>query len=76
MGLTDNFLSRRAFLRRGTLTAAAVGVAGTALPGLSGLLATGASEAPAVEPAAGEVGADAVAGSMTGIALTTADVEA
>ena len=59
MGLTESFLSRRAFLRKGTVAAAAVGVAGTVLPGLSGLLASGASEAPAVEPAASEVEGDA-----------------
>lgn len=44
-------LSRRSFLRTGTIAAAAVGVAGS-VPGLSGLLAGSASEAPAVESAA------------------------
>ncbi len=44
-------LSRRSFLRTGTLAAAAVGVAGS-VPGLSGLLAGSASEAPAIESAA------------------------
>jgi hypothetical protein len=52
-------LSRRAFLRRGTVAAAALGVVGT-VPGLSGLFAGSASEAPAVESGAaqaeGEVG--------------------
>ena len=50
-------LSRRAFLRRGTLAAAAVGVVGS-VPGLSGLLAGGAAEAPAVETGASEAEAD------------------
>ena len=52
-------LSRRTFLRRGTVAAAAVGVLGS-VPGLSGLLAGSASEAPTVESgptqAEGEVG--------------------
>ena len=52
-------LSRRTFLRRGTVAAAAIGVVGS-VPGLSGLLAGSASEAPAVESGAaqaeGEVG--------------------
>jgi hypothetical protein len=39
-------LSRRAFLRRGALTAAAVGVAGS-VPGMSGLLVGASSQAPA-----------------------------
>jgi hypothetical protein len=43
-------LSRRSFLRSGTIAAAAVGVVGS-VPGLSGLLAGGAA-APAVESAA------------------------
>jgi hypothetical protein len=50
-------LSRRSFLRGGTLAAAAVGVAST-VPGLSGLLAGGASEAPAVESAATQTETD------------------
>ncbi len=41
-------LSRRAFLRRGTVGAAAAGVLAS-VPGLSGLLSTGSSEVPAVE---------------------------
>jgi TAT (twin-arginine translocation) pathway signal sequence len=41
-------LSRRTFLRGTTLTAAAVGVAGS-VPGLSGLLAGAPSAAPEVE---------------------------
>jgi hypothetical protein len=49
-------ISRRAFLRRSSLTAA-VGAAG-ALPVLSGILSTGASEAPAAETTAGEAGAE------------------
>jgi hypothetical protein len=49
--------SRRAFLRRGTLAAAAVGVIGT-VPGLSGLLVGGAAEAPAAESAATEAEGD------------------
>jgi hypothetical protein len=51
-------LSRRAFLRRGTLTAAAVGVM-SAVPGLPGLLAGGASEAPAVDSGISEAEGDA-----------------
>ena len=46
-------LSRRTFLRRGTVAAAAIGVVGS-IPGLSGLLAGGASEAPAVESGAAQ----------------------
>jgi hypothetical protein len=41
-------LSRRAFLWRTTLTAAAVGVAGS-VPGVSSLIAGGSAEAPALE---------------------------
>ncbi len=41
-------LSRRNFLHRGAFTAAAVAVAGS-VPGLSGLVAGTASEAPAVD---------------------------
>jgi hypothetical protein len=51
-------LSRRAFLLRGTVAAAAVGVAGS-VPGLSGLLAGSASEAPALETGAGEAEVEA-----------------
>ena len=51
-------LSRRAFLLRSTVAAAAVGVAGS-VPGLSGLLAGTASEAPAVETGATEAEAEA-----------------
>jgi hypothetical protein len=51
-------LSRRAFLRRGTLTAAAVGVLGS-VPGLSGLFVSGASEAPALETGASDAETDA-----------------
>jgi hypothetical protein len=54
--------SRRTFIQRGTLTAAAVGVVGS-VPGLSGLLAGGASEAPAAEADVAEL--DAGAGSLT-----------
>ncbi len=46
-------VSRRTFIQRGTLTAAAVGVV-SSVPGLSGLLASGASEAPAAEADATE----------------------
>jgi hypothetical protein len=49
--------SRRTFLRRGTLAAAAVGVVGS-VPGLSGLLLGGAAEAPAAESAATEAEGD------------------
>jgi hypothetical protein len=41
-------LSRRSFLHRGAFTAAAVAVAGS-VPGLSGLVASTAPEAPAVD---------------------------
>lgn len=41
-------VSRRAFLRATTLGAAAVGAAGS-IPGLSGMLAGGTSDAPQVE---------------------------
>jgi hypothetical protein len=50
--------SRRTFLRRGTVTAAAVGVV-TTVPGLSGLLLGAGSDAPAVDAGAGEAEADA-----------------
>jgi hypothetical protein len=50
-------LSRRTFLRRGTITAAAVGLVG-AVPGLPGLLLGAGSEAPAVETGAGEAESD------------------
>jgi hypothetical protein len=56
-------MSRRAFLARSTMATAAVGVVGS-VPGLGGLLAAGASDAPAVEPEATEVSEDA--GSITG----------
>ena len=49
--------SRRTFLRRGTLAAAAVGVVGS-VPGLSGLLVGGSAEAPAAESAATEAESD------------------
>ena len=41
-------LNRRAFLQRSALGAAVIGFAGS-VPGLSGLLAAGESEAPAIE---------------------------
>jgi len=41
--------SRRVFLRRGTATGAFVALIGS-VPGLSGLAATAASDAPAAEP--------------------------
>lgn len=57
-------LSRRAFLRRGTIGAAAVGVLGS-VPGLSGLLTAGSSEVPEVGAgAAAET--EAEAGSLSG----------
>jgi hypothetical protein len=55
-------LSRRAFLRRGTLTAAAVGVVGS-VPGLSGLLSAGSADAPAIENSASQAETDV--GSLT-----------
>jgi hypothetical protein len=51
-------LSRRNFLRRGTFTAAAVAVAGS-VPGLSGLIAGTAAEAPAVETGVANVEGEA-----------------
>ena len=50
-------VTRRAFLRGTTLTAAAVGVAGS-VPGLSGLLAAGSADEPAVEEGAAGAEAD------------------
>jgi hypothetical protein len=51
-------VSRRTFLRRGTVAAAAIGLVGS-VPGLSGLLAGSASEAPAVESGATQAEAEA-----------------
>jgi hypothetical protein len=53
-------VSRRTFLRRGALTAAAVGVVGS-VPGLSGFLVGGAAEAPALETGATEAEGGAMA---------------
>jgi len=50
--------SRRTFIHRGTLTAAAVGVV-TSVPGWSGLLTSGLAAAPAAEDDAGEVDGEA-----------------
>jgi hypothetical protein len=55
-GLRD--LSRRVFLQRSAMTAAAIGVVGS-VPGLSGLLAGSAAEAPAVESGAAEAEGEA-----------------
>ena len=55
--------SRRMFLRRGTATGAVVALAGT-FPGLSGLLTTVASDAPAAEPEAATVESDAGAATL------------
>jgi hypothetical protein len=49
--------SRRTFLQRGSLAAVAVGVVGS-VPGLSGLLISGAADAPAAESAATEAEGD------------------
>jgi hypothetical protein len=49
--------SRRTFIHRGTLTAAAVGVV-TSIPGLSGLITSGMTAAPAAEDDAGQVDGD------------------
>jgi len=49
--------SRRNFLHRGAFTAAAVGVA-SSVPGLSGLVASTAPEAPAVDAGATDVAED------------------
>jgi hypothetical protein len=51
-------LSRRTFLIRGSVGAAAV-AAGTALPGLSSFLTTAETEAPAADEAATSAAADA-----------------
>ncbi|MFZ0251043.1 MAG: hypothetical protein WAL61_13935 [Acidimicrobiales bacterium] len=51
-------LSRRTFLRRGTLTAAAVAVAGS-VPGLSGIVAGTTAAAPTVESDVNDVEDDA-----------------
>jgi hypothetical protein len=50
-------LSRRSFLHRGAFTAAAVAVAGS-VPGLSGLVAGTAPEAPAVDAGVNEAADD------------------
>lgn len=50
-------LSRRSFLRGGSLTVVAAGVV-SAVPGLSSLLATTASEAPAIESSTASVAED------------------
>ena len=55
--------SRRIFLRRGTVTAAAVAFVGT-FPGLSGLASTAVAEAPAAEPEAAAITGDAGAASL------------
>jgi hypothetical protein len=47
--------TRRVFLRRGTITGAAVALVGT-FPGLSGLASTAVADAPAVEPEAAVTG--------------------
>lgn len=51
-------LSRRRFLRNGSFTAATVALVGS-VPGLSGFLASSASEAPAVENGASDAEDDA-----------------
>lgn len=50
-------VSRRTFLRRGTFTAAAVAVA-SSVPGISTLVATTASDAPAIDSGVGEAADD------------------
>ena len=58
-GPTDGDLSRRSFLRRGSLGVAAVGLV-SAVPGLPGLLTQVSSDAPAADDAAADAtGADA-----------------
>jgi hypothetical protein len=57
-GLDPGGISRRTFIHRGTLTAAAVGVV-TSVPGWSGLLTGGMAAAPAAENDAGEVDGEA-----------------
>ncbi|MBV9659908.1 MAG: hypothetical protein JO337_01995 [Acidimicrobiales bacterium] len=56
-------MSRRAFLGRGALTAAAVGLAGS-VPGLSGLVFAGAADAPELDNSVAQGSADL--GGMTG----------
>ena len=56
--------SRRVFLRRGTVAGTAVALVG-AFPGLSGLVTTTASDAPAVEPEAAAAESDAGAMSLS-----------
>jgi len=55
-------ITRRTFLRRGTVAVAAAGAIGT-VPGLANLLTTSASDAPAVE--SGAIAAEADAGVLT-----------
>jgi hypothetical protein len=54
---TPGGISRRTFVHRGTLTAAAVGVV-TSVPGWSGLLTSGVAAAPAAEEDASQVDED------------------
>lgn len=55
-------VSRRNFLMRSSLVAAAAGAL-SSVPGLAGLLATGSSEAPALDSAPAEVDAAGLGGS-------------
>jgi hypothetical protein len=57
-GVGTGGISRRTFIHRGTLTAAAVGVV-TSVPGWSGLLTSGVAAAPAAEDDAAEVDGEA-----------------
>jgi hypothetical protein len=56
-GLQPDGISRRRFIHRGTLTAAAVGVV-TSVPGWSGLLTSSVAAAPAAEEDVGQVDGD------------------
>ena len=58
IGRWSGNLSRRRFLRNGSFTAATVAAVGT-VPGLSGLLAGSAPDAPAVDEGISDVEADA-----------------
>jgi hypothetical protein len=54
-------LTRRAFIKTGSITAAAVGLAG-AVPGLAGVVTAGSAEAPEVE--SGAVQTEGAAGAL------------
>jgi hypothetical protein len=72
-GVFGTGVSRRIFITRGTITAAAVGVIGS-VPGMSGLLFGASSEAPAVEGGAAEV-EEAAAGSGEPLVAHLSDLQ-